>query len=87
MNKIVENRVINLIAKTQKISIDDIKLDQLIEDICEDSLDVVNLLFELEDEFDLSIPDEAKESKTIRDIVIGIEKLMNAKQDHEVGVI
>lgn len=76
----IEFRVINLIAKAQKIPAENIHLDQAIEEVCEDSLDMVNLLFSLEDEFNLSIPDEAKESKTIRDIVNGIEQLLQTEE-------
>jgi acyl carrier protein len=75
-----EFRVINLIAKAQKIPAENIHPDQAIEEVCEDSLDMVNLLFALEDEFNLSIPDEARESKTIRDIVNGIEKLLQTEE-------
>ncbi len=80
----IERRVINTIAKTQKISPNDIKLEHLIEEICQDSLDQVSVLFELEDEFDLSFPDEARELKTIGDIVKGIETLMKEKQESSV---
>lgn len=77
----IEQRVINLIAKTQNIPVENIHLDQAIEEICQDSLDMVNVLFALEDEFNLSIPDEAKESKTIRDIVKGISVLLQQNED------
>ena len=77
----LEQRVIHLIAKTQKIPAENIHLDQAIEEICQDSLDMVNLLFALEDEFNLSIPDEAKESKTIGDIVNGIAALLKQNED------
>jgi acyl carrier protein len=77
----IEHRVIRLIAKTQNIPAENIHLDQAIEEICQDSLDMVNLLFALEDEFNLSIPDEAKESKTIDDIIKGITTLLQQNED------
>ena len=44
------------------------------EDLGADSLDIVDLITTIEDEFDLSIPDEAVEDiKTIGDIVKYIE--------------
>ena len=44
------------------------------EDLHADSLDVVDLITTIEDEFDLSIPDEAvEEIKTVGDIVNYIE--------------
>lgn len=76
MEQTVQERVLRVIAKTHKVSPEDIHLNQNIDELCEDSLDLVNLLFELEDEFDIDIPDAAKESKTIHDIVTGIEQLL-----------
>lgn len=50
------------------------------EDLGADSLDVVDLITTIEDEFDLSIPDEAvEEIKTVGDIVNYIEKNSDAE--------
>ncbi|MBR6624513.1 MAG: acyl carrier protein [Ruminococcus sp.] len=49
------------------------------DDLVADSLDVVDLITTIEDEFDLSIPDEAvEEIKTVGDIVNYIEKNTDA---------
>jgi acyl carrier protein len=46
-----------------------------------DSLDGINILFELENEFNLDIPDEATRSiRSVREMAEGIEKLLAAKQ-------
>ena len=45
------------------------------EDLGADSLDIVDLIQTIEDEYDISIPDEAvEEIKTVNDIVNYIEK-------------
>jgi len=50
------------------------------EDLGADSLDIVELITTIEDEFDLSIPDEAAdEIKTVSDIVNYIEKNSDAE--------
>lgn len=50
------------------------------DDLGADSLDVVDLITTIEDEFDLSIPDEAVENiKTVGDIVNYIEKNADAE--------
>lgn len=50
------------------------------EDLGADSLDIVDLITTIEDEFDLSIPDEAVENiKTVGDIVNYIEKNSEAE--------
>ena len=48
---------------------------KIVEDLGADSLDVVELLMALEDEFGISLPDEvAKELSTVGDIVNYIDK-------------
>ena len=50
------------------------------EDLGADSLDIVDLITTIEDEFDLSIPDEAvDEIKTVGDSVNNIEKNSDAE--------
>jgi acyl carrier protein len=50
------------------------------DDLGADSLDIVDLIQTIEDEYDLSIPDEAVESiKTVGDIVNYIEKNSDAE--------
>ena len=50
------------------------------EDLGADSLDIVDLITTIEDEFDLSIPDEAVEGiKTVGDIANYIEKNADAE--------
>lgn len=50
------------------------------DDLGADSLDIVDLITTIEDEFDLSIPDEAVEDiKTVGDIANYIEKNADAE--------
>lgn len=50
------------------------------DDLGADSLDVVDLIQTIEDEYDLSIPDEAVEDiKTVNDIVNYVEKNTDAE--------
>ncbi len=50
------------------------------EDLGADSLDIVDLIQTIEDEYDLSIPDEAvEEIKTVGDIVSYIDKNVEAE--------
>lgn len=68
-----------VIAKQLKISEDDINPDsRLVEDLKADSLDIVELVMELEEQYGLEIPDEDMPGlQTVEDIVNYIEK--NAK--------
>lgn len=69
-------RVKKLIADQLCISVDEIKEDSnIMEDLGADSLDIVELLMSLEDEFKVSIPDEkVSELKTVEQIVKAIEE-------------
>lgn len=70
------DKVKELLAAQLNISQDKIKEDsKLVEDLGADSLDMVEMLMTLEDEFGISISDEdALKLKTVSDIVTYIEK-------------
>ena len=67
----MEEKVINIIAKKLGKKANEIqKSSRLVEDLGADSLDVVELLMMLEDEYGITIPDEeAVKLNTIGDIV------------------
>ena len=71
----------DIIAEQLSVEADDISMDSNIQDdLGADSLDVVDLITTIEDEFDLSIPDEAvEEIKTVGDIVNYVEKNSDAE--------
>lgn len=64
-----------MIAEQLEIDEDSITMDSaLIEDLGADSLDVVDLIMSIEDEFEIEVPDEAIENmRTIGDAVKFIE--------------
>ena len=70
----------DIIAEQLSVEADEVSLDSNIQDdLGADSLDVVDLITTIEDEFDLSIPDEAvEEIKTVGDIANYIEKNTDA---------
>ena len=69
------DRVRDILAEQLDISEDVITPDSsIVDDLGADSLDIVDLVMSLEDEFDTEIPDEAIENiKTVGDIVSYIE--------------
>ena len=69
-------KVRHLICDQLGKSLDKVTLEtRIVEDLGADSLDVVELLMSLEDEFGLSLPDEvAMEMKTVGDIVNYIDE-------------
>ena len=67
-----------LLAEQLGISVDDITPEtNIIDDLGADSLDIVELLAALEDEFDLLITDErVRELYTVREVAEFIESLL-----------
>ena len=66
----VEQKIIEAVAKVAKRKPAEIRLDSNFEDLGMDSLDKVTLLFELEQMFDISIPEtEVQGIQTVGDIV------------------
>jgi acyl carrier protein len=75
----VTERVISVIAKTQRIPQEKITPDSTFEELGLDSLDSVNILFALEEEFSIEIPDEGvREIRTMRQMIDGVAKLVAA---------
>ena len=68
--------VAEIIADQLKIDVDKIKPEsKLIDDLKADSLDIVELVMELEQRFNLEIPDEVMPTiETVKDVVDYIEK-------------
>lgn len=69
-------KIKNMLAEQLNIDVSSIKDDsRFIEDLGADSLDMVEMLMNLEDEFGVSIPDEeAGNIKTVKNLVDFVEK-------------
>lgn len=77
----ISQRVIDVIARTQHIPAEGITVDSTFEQLKIDSLDGIKIVFELENEFDINIPDDdLRAFASIRQVVDGVERLINAKQ-------
>lgn len=80
MNIELADRVRKVIAKQMRIPVENVTIDSTFEQLGIDSLDGVNLLFEVEEEFDISIDDdESRSIKSVREMVNGIETLLARK--------
>jgi acyl carrier protein len=75
----VAEKVIATLASVKRIPADKISLETNLQDLGIDSLDVFTLLFELENAFKISIPDDDVRSiRTVSDIVEGVKKILAA---------
>ena len=76
----IAKRSIEIIAKAKSIPEDTITLDSTFDQLNVDSLDKINISFEVEEAFGIEIPDESLGSiKTVGDMVDGVQKLVAAK--------
>ena len=72
----VEEKVIDLVSNQLDTPSDDIaKESSFVDDLKADSLDIVELVMALEDEFDIKIPDEDYDKiKTVGDVITYIDE-------------
>lgn len=72
----VKGTVLRIVSEKADIPIEKLTLDSLLlQDLSLDSLDIMNLMLELEENFQLTIPDEETEKiKTIGDAIDYIAK-------------
>jgi acyl carrier protein len=70
-------RVLRIIAETQRKEPAQVTIDSSFEELGIDSMDGVNIIFALENEFDINVPDEeVKHIRSIRDMVEGVRRLV-----------
>lgn len=71
MSATIEQKVKSIIADQLGVGEDEIKItSSFIEDLGADSLDIVELVMAMEEEFEVEIPDEEAENiKTVQDAV------------------
>ena len=69
-------KVKSILAKQLGYSEDQItENSRLVEDLCADSLDTVEIVMTIEDEFQIDIPDkDAEQMKTVKDILNFLQK-------------
>ncbi len=78
----IEEKVIQIVSEQMSVDKGEIKREtSFVNDLNADSLDTVELVMELEDEFDLTIPDEeAEKLKTVGEAIDYIKKHVEGKK-------
>ena len=73
-------RVLKVIATSRRIPLETVTIESEFQQLGIDSMDAVEILFALENEFDISIPDEeVRNVRNVRQMCEGVEKLIAAK--------
>ena len=80
MSEELIQRVLKVIAASKRIPPETVTIDSDFQQLGIDSMDAVEILFALENELDITIPDDdARAVHSIRDMCAGVEKLVAAK--------
>jgi acyl carrier protein len=84
----VKDKAIAIIAEQAVLEPSDVSLDSTLESLGIDSLGLVESIFAIEEEFDITVPFNANDPSesdfdisTVASIVAGIEKLMAEQKD------
>ena len=76
----VGKKVIEIIAREQHLDPDAVTMDSTFEELGIDSLDGVNILFALEEEFKIDIPDAiAQNMKSVRQVAESLTRVLEGK--------
>ena len=74
------SRILRIIAETQRKDPAQVTIDSSFEELGIDSMDGVNIVFALENEFDINVPDEeVKSIRSVRDMVEGVRTLVERR--------
>ena len=80
MSDSIQDRVLKVIATTRRLPLESVTPESTFEELGVDSLDRLNILFDLEGEFDIEIDDEeAKKVTDLHQMIDGVTALVNAK--------
>jgi len=76
----IQERILRVISRSKRIQLESVRPDSTFAELGIDSLDRLNLLFDLESEFDISIDDEdAKRANKVSDVLMGVQQLLAAR--------
>jgi acyl carrier protein len=76
-----QDAIFAIIAKEAHIPVEKISLESTLKDLEIDSLDVVQIIFELEDRFGITLPDRdpTVDTDSVRGLVAAVERLVAEK--------
>src|SRR5215469_15321531 len=80
MSDDLTQRVLKVIATSKRIPLETVTIDSEFQQLGIDSMDAVEILFALENEFEISIPDdEVRNVRNVRQMCEGVDRLVAAK--------
>jgi acyl carrier protein len=80
MSDELTERILKVIATSKRIPVEQVTIDSEFQQLGIDSMDAVEILFALENEFDINIPDEeVRHVRNVRQMAEGVERLIADK--------
>ncbi len=76
------DRLVRILAEEHKLDPDSLQPEARLEDLGIDSLSVMELLFKIEEAFDIRVPNDQVELATVQDVVRYVDDLV-AQQEAE----
>ena len=84
MDQEIAKKVIAIVATVKQVSPESIRPESTLNELGIDSLDRINILFELENEFDIDVPDEEARSITsVQGIIDRLSTYLQARASKE----
>ncbi len=80
MKQNIEQTLKESIARQKMLAIEDVSLDSSLEELGITSLDAISLVFDIEDQYGVEVPnEELKKLQTVGDIVEGVNQLLSVR--------
>jgi acyl carrier protein len=78
----IKDKIFDIVAKEARLDRGALTLETRLEELKIESLDMVQILFGIEDSFDVYVPQDDQRFKlsTMRDVVDGVKRLIAEKQ-------
>ena len=79
----IARTIFDIVAGERKLDPATLTLDSRLEELNIESVDLVEIIFAIEDEFDINIPQDEDDFKleTMRDIVDGVRRLIAQREE------
>lgn len=74
----IKEKVLEIFSQEARLDMDSLSLETKIDDLGIESLDMVQILFGIEDTFDVYVPqdDDSFKLETVQDVVDGVKRLI-----------
>lgn len=82
MNETTQQKVFEIIAKQAKLDVATIKPESTLKDLGVASLEAIELIFDIEEEFNITFPDQQGanfDSDTVQSLVDAVQKALDEK--------